>query len=50
LFDINYAEIDIDFGATYGKRFSFLSDSEPYSILMAKGSEISVYKGKKIRG
>jgi uncharacterized protein YqjF (DUF2071 family) len=50
LFDIVSAEIDVDFGATYGKRFSFLSDSEPFSILMAKGSEISVYKGKKIRG
>jgi uncharacterized protein YqjF (DUF2071 family) len=50
LFDIVSSEIEVDFGATYGERFSFLSDSEPHSLLMAKGSEISVYKGKKIRG
>ncbi len=50
LFDIESSEIEVDFGATYGNRFSFLSDTEPYSLLMAKGSEISVYKGKKIRG
>lgn len=49
LFDINYAEIDVDFGKTYGERFSFLNNKEPYSILLAKGSEISVYKGEKLR-
>jgi uncharacterized protein YqjF (DUF2071 family) len=49
LFDINYAEIEVDFGKTYGGRFGFLSDTEPDSILLAKGSEISVYKGEKLR-
>jgi uncharacterized protein YqjF (DUF2071 family) len=47
LFDINYAEIDVDFGYTYGEQFAFLSEMKPNSILLAKGSEISVYKGKK---
>jgi len=49
LFDINYAEIDVDFANTYGKRFDFLSRTEPDSILLAKGSDISVYKGEKLR-
>jgi uncharacterized protein len=48
LFKINYAEIDVDFGQTYGKEFAFLGEQEPASILMAKGSEIAVYKGEKI--
>ncbi|NJM52697.1 MAG: DUF2071 domain-containing protein [Blastocatellia bacterium] len=48
LFNINYAEIDVDFGKTYGQEFSFLSEQEPASILLAKGSEIAVYKGEKI--
>jgi uncharacterized protein YqjF (DUF2071 family) len=49
LFDINYAEIDVNFGKTYGAKFGFLTDTEPDSILLAKGSEISVYKGEKLR-
>ncbi|MEZ5427129.1 MAG: DUF2071 domain-containing protein [Pyrinomonadaceae bacterium] len=48
LFNVNYAEIDVDFGRTYGEKFAFLSDAQPYSILLAKGSEIAVYKGKKL--
>ncbi len=48
LFDINYAEIDADFGKLYGAGFAFLSDTKPHSIFMAKGSEVSVYKGTKI--
>lgn len=49
LFDIDYAEIEVDFARTYGERFDFLSNTEPDSILLAKGSEISVYKGEKLR-
>jgi hypothetical protein len=45
---VNYAEIDVEFGFVYGEKFAFLSESEPKSILLAKGSEISVYKGEKI--
>lgn len=48
LFEVNYAEIDVDFGAVYGAEFEFLTDIEPFSIFMAKGSEIAVYKGAKI--
>ena len=49
LFKVNYAEIDVDFGTTYGKEFTFLSELEPHSILLAKGSEIAVYKGELLK-
>jgi hypothetical protein len=49
LFDAVNPEISVDFGETYGKEFAFLSDQKPYSVLLAKGSEVSVYKGEKIR-
>lgn len=48
LFSVDSPEINVDFGNTYGERFSFLSEAKPYSILLAKGSEIAVYKGAKI--
>lgn len=48
LFDAKNYEIVCDFGKLYGERFAFLSDVEPFSIFMAKGSEIAVYKGAKI--
>jgi uncharacterized protein YqjF (DUF2071 family) len=48
LFDVNNAEINVDFEFVYGKKFGFLREAEPQSILLAKGSEISVYKGEKI--
>ena len=50
LFAVNYAEIDVDFGETYGAKFDFLSAQEPKSILLAKGSPITVYKGEKMAG
>ncbi|MBA3784909.1 MAG: DUF2071 domain-containing protein [Acidobacteria bacterium] len=48
LFDVNDYEIKVDFGKLYGDRFAFLGDTKPDSILLAKGSEISVYKGAEI--
>jgi uncharacterized protein len=48
VFNVNFAEIEVDFGKTYGERFAFLSDLEPNTIFLAKGSEVSVYKGEKI--
>ncbi len=49
LFAINDFEIKADFGKLYGKQFAFLNDAEPHSIFMAKGSNVSVYKGSKIK-
>lgn len=48
LFDVNYAEIDVDFGVLYGKEFTHLTNAKPDSIFMAKGSPVSVFKGEKI--
>jgi uncharacterized protein YqjF (DUF2071 family) len=48
LFRASDARIDVDFAFTYGEKFAFLSDTKPESILLAKGSDISVYKGEKI--
>ncbi|MCW5961922.1 MAG: DUF2071 domain-containing protein [Pyrinomonadaceae bacterium] len=48
VFDAAYVEIDVDFGLCYGKQFSFLTETEPDSVFMAKGSEISVFKGAQL--
>ena len=49
LFSIKNETIDVDFGATYGGEFAFLADAKPYSVLLAKGSEVAVYQGEKIK-
>lgn len=48
LFSVKNPQIDVDFGKTYGSEFEFLSRTEPYSVLLAKGSEIAVYKGTRL--
>jgi uncharacterized protein YqjF (DUF2071 family) len=48
LFSVRNEQINIDFGTTYGEKFAFLKDEKPFSLLLAKGSEIAVYKGEKI--
>ncbi len=48
LFEAIDPQIEVDFGCTYGSEFAFLNDQKPLSILLAKGSEIAVYKGKTI--
>ena len=48
LFSVKNEKIKVDFGKTYGERFAFLSGAKPFSILLAKGSEIAVYKGEKL--
>jgi uncharacterized protein YqjF (DUF2071 family) len=48
LLEVNYAEIEVDFAETYGERFDFLSEAEPDSVLLARGSDISVYRGQRM--
>lgn len=48
LFDVKNYEIKIDFGTLYGAEFEFLNNEKPHSIFMAKGSEVSVYKGARL--
>ena len=49
LFEVEDPQINVDFGGVYGREFAFLSEAEPYSVLLAKGSNIAVYKGERIR-
>lgn len=48
LFSVKNELIEVGFGKTYGPEFAFLSEQKPYSVLLAKGSEVAVYKGKTI--
>lgn len=48
LFAAAEPHIDVDFGVTYGPEFGFLAAETPHSVLLAKGSDIAVYKGEKI--
>ena len=48
LFSTKNEQIDVDFGATYGDEFAFLAEETPHSVLLAKGSEVAVHKGKRI--
>ena len=41
-------EIKVDFEAVYGSDFGFLKNTEPSSVILAKGSEISVENKKRI--
>ncbi len=43
----NY-DIKCGFEELYGKEFAFLKDTKPTSVLLAEGSEVSVFKGKVI--
>lgn len=48
LFDTTETEIKVDFATTYGEEFGFLTEQPPHSVLLAAGSDISVYKGSPI--
>ena len=49
IFDIRNFIIDCDFAAMYGPQFSCLSAYTPVSVMLARGSEVSVnWKRKKI--
>lgn len=36
-------ELDVDFGLLYGDQWSFLASREPYSVILAEGSDVRVY-------
>jgi uncharacterized protein YqjF (DUF2071 family) len=48
LFSTENVQLNVDFGSTYGSEFAFLSGQQPSSVLLAKGSEVSVYKGARL--
>jgi uncharacterized protein YqjF (DUF2071 family) len=48
LYNVHGRRINVDFGGTYGEAFAFLSGAIPHSVLLAGGSEVSVFKGEVI--
>ncbi|HEX6124312.1 MAG TPA: DUF2071 domain-containing protein [Pyrinomonadaceae bacterium] len=46
--DVRSSDVDVDFGKVYGNEFAWLNGIEPSSVLFAKGSEISVFKGARL--
>ncbi len=49
LFSVKNEQISVDFGGIYGDAFACLSDAKPYSVMLAKGSEVSVYRGERVK-
>jgi hypothetical protein len=49
LYDTRHVKIRVNFAGWYGKEFAFLKGVIPYSVLLAKGSEIAVYRGQTVR-
>ena len=48
IFNATEYNIDCDFAGIYGNEFSFLKDTIPSSIFMAKGSEVKIHGKKNI--
>jgi hypothetical protein len=48
-YKVNHYDIDVDFETTYGKEFEFLNSINPTSVMLAKGSEITVENKKTIK-
>ena len=42
VYNVNDYKIDVDFGTVYGEEFEFLNTSNPNSVMLAEGSEITV--------
>ena len=42
-YDVDDCLVDVDFGHLYGSEFAVLEDTQPYSAVLAVGSEIDVF-------
>lgn len=49
LYSTKNERIKVDFERTYTRDFAFLSDQKPFSVLLAAGSPVEVFKGGRIR-
>lgn len=49
LYATRHPRINVNFAGWYGKEFAFLKAETPYSVLLARGSEVSVSFGHRIR-
>jgi uncharacterized protein YqjF (DUF2071 family) len=48
LYSNRHVKIRVNFAGWYGKEFYDLRFQEPYSVVLARGSDIAVYKGHRI--
>lgn len=48
VYEVNDHSIDVNFGEVYGKPFKELQNMNPFSVMLAEGSEISVEKKRII--
>lgn len=48
IYPVKDYSVTCDFGKLYGDAFSMLQQSQPLSVILAEGSAITVYSGKKI--
>ena len=49
VFPVVDCEINFDFGSLYNNKFSFLNNQLPVSVFLAKGSEVKVMDGKRLK-
>ncbi len=42
------AAVDVDFGSVYGPSWSFLTGSAPASVVLAVGSPVAVFRGRRL--
>jgi|SRR5690606_22305422 len=49
IYSNRHVKIKVNFAGWYGKEFYHLRHQKPYSVILAKGTEIAVYKGKTIQ-
>ena len=50
VYPVREFEIRADFGAMYGPAFASLNPQEPSSVLLAEGSAVTVFAGKRLGG
>jgi uncharacterized protein YqjF (DUF2071 family) len=48
-YKVNGYDIDVDFGDVYGKEFEFLNSTNPTSVMLAEGSEVTVENKKVLK-
>ena len=42
LHEVRSLDVEVDFGALYGREWAFLADAEPSHVTLAEGSRVSI--------
>lgn len=48
VYPVRTCAIEADFGVLYGRRFGFLNDLRPDSVLLAEGAPVQVFSGERL--